>query len=368
LSLISRYVLREAAGSTLVVIAVLVVILMSNQFAVILDEAASDILPREAVFEVVGLAAFEYLTILMPIGLLLGVMLALARLNRDSEMVAMSSCGIGPAKLLRPIGLLTVALAVFVAWLALVQTPEASRRIEAIKASARDQLGLSVLEAGRFMSPDNGRTVVYAREVDGEELRDVFIEREEEGRLIVVTAERGERTEQDASGNLLFKLYNGRRTEGVPGEPNWLIAEFGEHGIPVRFAEPEEAEPRVELKPTGALLDSNDPVDRAELQWRLSSPVSLLVLALLAVPLSRSSPREGRFARVGAGLLLYISYANTISIARVWVERDQVPRWLGIWWVHALLALVALALLARESGAFRRQRFLHERVRREPAT
>lgn len=367
MSLISRYVLREAAGSTLVVVAVLIVILMSNQFALILDEAASDLLPREAVFEVVGLTSFEYLTILLPIGLLLGIMLALARLNRDSEMVAMSSCGIGPGKLLRPIGLLTVLLALFVAWLSLVQTPEASRRIEAIKASARDRLGLSVLEAGRFMSPDDGRTVVYAREVEGEQLRDVFIEREERGRLLVVTAERGERTRQDANGDLLFKLYNGRRTEGVPGEPNWLIAEFGEHGIPVRFAESEEAEPAVELKPTGALLGSSDPLDRAELQWRLSSPVSLLVLALLAVPLSRSSPREGRFARVGAGLLLYISYANTISIARVWVEREEIPSWLGIWWVHAALALIALVLLARESGVFRRQRYLGPGTRREPA-
>ena len=367
MSLISRYVLREAAGSTLVVIAVLVVILMSNQFAVILDEAATDILPKDAVLEVVGLAVFEYLTILMPIGLLLGIMLALARLNRDSEMVAMSSCGIGPAKLLRPIGLLTVLLAAFVAWLSLVQTPEASRRIEAIKASARDRFGLSVLEAGRFMSPDKGRTIVYAREVAGDELRDVFIEREEEGRLIVVTAERGERTQEGARGDLVFKLYNGRRTEGVPGQPNWFIAEFREQRIPVRSRAPETVEEAIDLKPTAALLGSQDPLDRAELQWRLSSPLSLLVLALLAVPLSRSSPREGRFARVGVGLLLYISYANSISIARVWVEREEVPTWLGIWWVHAVLAVLAVFLLVRESGAWRRARPFKRRMRREPA-
>jgi lipopolysaccharide export system permease protein len=70
--------------------------------------------------------------------------------------------------------------------------------------------------------------------------------------------------------------------------------------------------------------------------------------------LSRSSPREGRYARLGVGLLIYITYANLLSIARVWVEREQVPEWLGMWWVHAALGLFGLILLARESGWFAR--------------
>jgi lipopolysaccharide export system permease protein len=106
----------------------------------------------------------------------------------------------------------------------------------------------------------------------------------------------------------------------------------------------------VETKPTRALLASSDPADRAELHWRMSSPVSLLVLGLLAVPLSRSSPRAGRYSRLGVGLLIYIIYSNALSIARVWVERGHVAEWIGMWWVHAIAACVGLLLLARESG------------------
>jgi lipopolysaccharide export system permease protein len=51
-------------------------------------------------------------------------------------------------------------------------------------------------------------------------------------------------------------------------------------------------------------------------------------------------------------MLIYITYANTLAIARVWTEREQVPAWLGVWWVHALLALIGLLLLAREAGMF----------------
>ncbi len=111
MSLISRYIFREAFGAWLIVIAVLFLIFMTNQFAEILGDAAANQVPRDAVFAIFGFTSLRYLTLLMPIALFLGVMLALARLNRDGEMAALSACGIGPAQLLVPIGTLTIVLA-----------------------------------------------------------------------------------------------------------------------------------------------------------------------------------------------------------------------------------------------------------------
>src|SRR5690606_9040365 len=125
-------------------------ILLSNQFAEVLGDAAAGSLPREAVFPILGLTSLSYLTFLAPFGLFLGVLLALARLSRDSEMAALAACGVGPETLLRPIGLLTLLLAAAVSWLALVQTPAASRMIEDIKRGARDALPITALEPGTF--------------------------------------------------------------------------------------------------------------------------------------------------------------------------------------------------------------------------
>jgi lipopolysaccharide export system permease protein len=116
--------------------------------------------------------------------------------------------------------------------------------------------------------------------------------------------------------------------------------------------------------PTLALLGSTDPASRAELEWRIAAPLSILVLTLLAVPLGRSSPREGKYARVGLGLLLYLIYANSLSIARVWVEREIVPAWIGTWWVHAGVALLAILLLLSQSGVWARPKPV--KVRLEP--
>jgi lipopolysaccharide export system permease protein len=353
-NLISRYILRETFGAWVLVILVLFAILMADQFAQILADAATNALPKEAVFYMLGLTSLRYLTVLSPIALFLAVMLALARLNRDSEMAALAACGIGPAELLRPLSLLTLALALVVAWLSLVQTPDASRRIEELRFRAKASLELGVLEPGKFMTPDSGTTVLYARAVSNDELQDVFVERQNGDRVVVILAARGRRIVDTEAGKLMLILYDGRRYEGIPGESSFRMMRFAEHGIPMRREEQAAYEQAVETKPTQALLGSSVIEDRAELQWRMSAPLSLFVLVFLAVPLSRSSPREGRYARLGVGLLIYITYANTLSIARVWLESGRVPDWLGIWWVHAIVGLIALWLLGRETGWLQR--------------
>jgi lipopolysaccharide export system permease protein len=355
-SLISRYILRETFGAWLVVIAVLFVLFMTNQFAEILGDAAANRLPREAVFAIFSLTSLRYATLLSPIALFLGVMLALARLNRDCEMAALSACGVGPARLLIPILTLTVLLAAALSWLSLFLTPNATARIEGIKLRAKEELQLDALEAGKFWSPDGGGTVIYARQVAGDELLDVFVQHEEGDRVVAILAESGERALDPATGEISFVLRDGRRYEGVPGDNEFLVVDFGEGGFPIRPRQDEASKEVVELaasKPTATLLASSRPVDRAELEWRLSTPISMIVLALLAVPLSRSSsPREGRYARLGVGLLAYIVYGNLLAIGRLWLERDIGPNWMGLWWVHLMALGIALLLLVRQSGVW----------------
>jgi lipopolysaccharide export system permease protein len=355
-NLIGRYIFREAFGSWLVVMMVLFAIFMTNQLADILGDAAADRLPRDTVLAIFGLTALRYLTLLTPITLFLGVTLALARLNRDGEMAALSACGVGLTRLLVPIGTFTFLLAAGVAWLAFVSTPDASRRIEEIRFSAEQNVELTAIEAGKFTSPDSGETVLYAREVVGEELLDVFWQTQQGDRVIAILAERARRMIDTATADQSFILYNGRRYEGVPGEGEFLVLEFGEHGIPIR---PDEQDELVEVpaaKSTMDLVRSRALPDRAELHWRASLPLSLFVLGLLAVPLSRTSPREGRYARLGMALFIYLIYTNLLSIARVWVERGVISDTLGLWWVHAIVALVGLLMLAREGGWFVRAR------------
>ncbi len=353
MKILNRYVLRESAQTWAAVTAVLLFILLSNQFARVLGDAAKDKLPRDAVFSVIGLTALQYLTILIPFGLFLAIMLAMARLYRDSEMPAMMACRLGPASLYRPVMVLAVPLAAIVGWLSLDLGPQALREVQRIAAAAERRVDLSAIEPGRFTSAGDGDAVIYAERVaaDGS-LSNVFLQRRVGGALEVVLAEKGRQRPSADPGVRYIVLENGRRYEGRPGESQFRIVEFAEHGIPYTVPAPQDPDFKPEARSTAELVRAADLESAAELQWRISVPVSALILSLLAVPLSRSRPRQGRYGKMVAGILIYFIYFNLLGAARVWVEQGELAPAIGLWWVHLLILALALVLLGVQNGVF----------------
>jgi lipopolysaccharide export system permease protein len=129
---------------------------------------------------------------------------------------------------------------------------------------------------------------------------------------------------------------------------------FAEHGIPYRLPGVEDPELEPRAMQTAGLISSSDPVHVAELHWRIGVPLATLILALIAVPLSRSQPRQGRYGRLAIGLLVFIVYFNLLSAGKAWLEQGIVPGWVGLWWVHGLMLLFALAMLGIQNGIHRR--------------
>ena len=354
--ILDRYIFREIATTWLAVTGVLLVILLTNQFARVLGDVAKGKLPKDAAMSVIGLSVMQYMTVLVPIGLFLAIMMALGRLYRDSEMAAMTACRIGPMGVYRPLLWLTVPLAAAVAWLAVEVAPGALSEVERIAAEARRQADLASIEPGRFTEIGSADAVVYGESVSSEGvMRNVFLQRQvDDGRVEVVVAERGEQVESGDPDARMLVLNNGRRYEGVPGTGQFRVLEFGEHGIPYRLpgATPGEPEPRA--RTTATLLADRDPESVAELQWRLSVPLSTLLLGFLAVPLAKSQPREGRYGRLAVGLLIFIVYFNLLSAAKAWLEAGRIPPELGLWWVHGGVLLFGLTLLALQNGVHQR--------------
>jgi lipopolysaccharide export system permease protein len=356
LRILDRYIFREIASTWLGVTLVLLTILLTNQFARVLGEAAKGNLPEGDAFEVIGLSAAQYLTILVPIGLFLSIMLALGRLYRDSEMPAMMACRVGPGGVYRPLVWLVVPLVLGVGWLAIDLGPGALVAIDRIKAEARREADLASIEPGRFTVFGPDEAVVYGERLtpDGS-MENVFLQRiVDDGVIEVVVAERGEQVESEDPDIRLLVLHNGRRYEGVPGTPQFRVVEFSEHGIPYRLPSLDTPDPRPRAMPFRTLLNSADPEHRAELQWRIGVPLSTIILAIFAVPLARSQPRAGRYGRLSIGLLVFIVYFNLLSAAKAWVENGEIEPALGLWWVHGVFLLAALGLLAVQNLMHRR--------------
>lgn len=354
--ILDRYIFREIAMTWFGVTMVLLLILLTNQFARVLGEVAKGNLPKGAAFDVIGLSAAQYLTVLVPIGLFLSIMLALGRLYRDSELPAMMACRVGPSGIYRPLMWLLVPLALGVAWLSIEGAPRALVAVDRIGAEARREADLASIEPGRFTVFGPDQAVVYGERVTADgEMHKVFMQRQvADGRVEVVIAERGEQVASDDENTRMLVLHEGRRYEGVPGTSLFRVVEFAEHGIPYQLPSLRTPDPAPRTMSFSQLVKSRELEHIAETQWRIGIPLSTIILALLAVPLSKSRPRAGRYGRLGIGLLVFIIYLNMLSAARAWIEQGTISPSLGLWWVHGCVLLFTAGLLAAQNGWHKR--------------
>jgi lipopolysaccharide export system permease protein len=221
----------------------------------------------------------------------------------------------------------------------------AMAKIQQVRSEALRDGEFSPITAGRFRSFGGGTIVLYAETLDASGmLGRVFIQRDNDGRQEIVLADRGRHTISTDGRLHLLTLYSGERIEGIPGSAELRRVRFEQSVIPVQIPEALLAPPRLEAQPFFKLLQSKDRNAIAEWQWRVAAPVMVLVLAMLAIPLARLRPRQGRYARIWLGVVLYFVYFSLISAARVWIEKGLTPAWIGLWWVH-LVVLGATSLV-----------------------
>jgi lipopolysaccharide export system permease protein len=231
-----------------------------------------------------------------------------------------------------------------------VQVPQADSEAQLLRQSALKEAQFGQLDAGRFKSFSGGDAVFYAERVDAEGiLHNVFVQRESAGRIEVALADTATYSKAAGNGVHLVTLFNGRRYEGVPGQDDFRVTEFREHGIPISAPADVAGTQDPDTKPSRELLGSDAPSDVAQLQYRISTPLMALVLTLIAVPLSRLRPRQGRYARVGFAIVVYYVYSSLLYAAKVWLEKGELSPAIGVWWVHAVALGLGLYLVVRQA-------------------
>ena len=220
--------------AALVVTAVLLIVLLANQVAVVLERAAVNQFPQGVVLQLIWLGALQNLSILIPVGLLLGVVLAFGRMYHDSEMAAALACGVGPGSIYRPVALLALLVAAVLAWLTLSLSPDATAQTLSLRSAAARAGRFAAIAPGKFRT-FGGTAVVYAEDVNPDgTLGNVFVEHNRGSRVEVALAERARHSVTADGMTHTITLYDGERFEGVPGSPQFRIVRFAEHVIPIQ--------------------------------------------------------------------------------------------------------------------------------------
>ncbi len=336
---LQRYLLSEAGKSTLILLGLLLTLAISALLADALAQVARGRISPQQLFAVMGLNTLEALRELLPLSLFLGVVLALTRLAQEHELMVMQGSGMSPWQMLGALQWLAWPLFLSLLLVGLWLAPWADRVSDRLVLEASRKMGLAMVQPGRFRTLPGGVLYIGAEGEDERSFRDAWIYMQKEGVDTLITARHGR--EQEVAGLKVVLLQDGWHLEGVAEGQRWRQMHFRNNRL-IFPQEKTDAKP-TELNnlPLRALWARNDLAAKAELRARFGPAWSIWALLLLAMPLSRLGPRQGRHGRIALALLVYVLYVNMANLARHWYARGETPALLGMEWVHLLLIMIA---------------------------
>lgn len=340
----NRSLIREFAVTGALVSSILLGIMVFTQLVRLLGDSVSGLLAVEGVMALVGFTTLNYLPIVLSVSLYLSVLLTLTRCYRDSEMVVWFSSGIGLTRWIRPVMGFTIPVVCVIALLSFVLAPWAKMKAEDFKKQLDTRDDVAMAAPGVFRESNLSDRVFFLENVDTKNNRvsNIFVQSVQNSKEGTMVAKEGLQ-ETAANGDRFIVLLKGTRYEGIPGQNDYRIVEFDRYAVRIEAAEIKDTQLDRKGLTTIQLLRNLNAGNMSELAWRIGSPLSALILALLAIPLSYVNPRSGRSYNLMIAVVLYMIYNNLMGVSTTWLAQGKIGVMLGLWSVH--IAMICLLLL-----------------------
>ncbi len=360
--IVFRYLSRQILQIVAVVTSVLLVVALTGRFIQYLGDAVAGEKAPDILLLLMLYRVPEFLLVILPLALFLAIILAYGRMYADNEMVILMGSGVSQKRLLANTLGVSLLIAIVVACISLYLAPMGLRKSEELKLSQNQLTEVDLIVAGQFQSFGDGQRVTYAErignaDVRGRQLQNVFValtsrdgSTEEPPRIILANTARPEI--DNSSGARYMRLDEVMQYDGTPGSGAFTIGQFDSQSI--LLPDPEEYDVILEESTlsTMSLLGSADIAHRAELQWRISTLLLIPVITLIAVPMSRVNPRQGRYSKLFPAAMIYVVYFVALEFCRDRIAEGEFSPAIGLWWIHIIF--VALGLFALNSGGANR--------------
>lgn len=358
-SLFQRALVSEFASNGLLVFAVLLGIVVVSQLIRLLGDAVSGRLAVDGVLALLGFSAMNYLPVLLSVSLFVSIILTLSRCYRDSETVVWFCAGVGLTRWIRPVMWYALPVVGVIALLSLVLSPWALQKADEFRKKLESRDDVAAATPGTFRESKQADRVYFIENVDAGSNRvgNLFVQSEQNGKLGTMVARQGVQ-ETLPNGDRFLVLLNGTRYEGVPGRRDYNIVEFERYAIRIDSVPVKQTQPWARIMSTSELWHNRTLKNIAELEWRVGLPISAVILALLAIPLSYVNPRAGRSLNLILAIVLYMLYNNMISVTNAWVSQGKLAPGIGLWGIHAVMLAVTLLMFYRRMTLFSLRRLL----------
>ena len=312
----------------------------------ILGQAAGGKIASEDVVALIGFAALNYLPVILILTGFVSVLLVITRSYQDSEMVVWFASGVSLTRWIRPVLRFGIPIIVMTSALSFTVTPWANRQSAEFRERFEKRNDVSKVSPGSFQESATNNRVFFVEGISGDltSMKNVFVHSVSKDLTTIVVAKDGT-IETESSGDKFLVLDNGMRYETRLDQTDMKITHFERYKVVVSSeSQAIQGDRSARARPMIELIQNPTRINMGELLWRVGLPFMSLLLMLLAIPLGFVNPRAGRSVNLLVALLLYVTYSNMVSYLQAAVARGKMSFAMAWWPMHAVVAIIALAL------------------------
>ena len=345
--IIERYIIRELLIPFVVIIVILAGLYASFISGRFLAGALTESLGVMALLKLVMLKTVISLDILMQLALYVAIVVGLGRLHRDQEINVLRSAGVSDRRIIYAVLMVAIPIGIIIGLLSIFVRPWAYQENFSLNAQAEAELNTDRFQAGRFYGSEGSGRVIYIQSKDGpdKQMRNVFhyVNKGDSSEIIVAKEgwqqqfQIGQRSQVHLSDGFVYRFMHSATKDTITQFDKLVY--FTDKGGSAGYARKSAT--------SWHLAGSDQSRDIAELQWRLSRPIGTILLALIAIAFTRSSPRQDKGERhLFIAAMVFAMYYILGGLAQTWVEQGAVGSLPGVWWLYALMLIAAFGLLS----------------------
>tara|TARA_B110000858_G_C17770557_1_gene459379 strand:- start:79 stop:1245 length:1167 start_codon:yes stop_codon:yes gene_type:complete len=358
-TIISRYLIRNLAVIFFAITFIIGLIVLGNQFVLTAQESIEHGIPIQELLPLIGFNMLRDIPIILTLSFFLSIIITISQLYNNSEAIVINSIGGGEIFFINSIKPIILISFIGIFFLTIFAVPWAKQQKSYAEDKTVNASEFSFITEGKFESFKNGNIIFYASESsmisndDGQNMEEIFIYAYDENNPIIVLASEAKKYSDSENKSIYLRLKNGIRYEGLPGNKNINILDFDQYDLEIVSGEVQKSLlgfSEIEEKKSVDLITQGGVLANAELQWRISQPISILILSVFGVFLGKSSPRSGRGVNLLIGILIFMIYNNTLVIAKKSIEDGVLNPFIGMWPVHLTLLFILIIFYQIRQG------------------
>ena len=356
---IARYIRRNLVTLFFAIFFIIGLFVFGNRIVLTAQESFEQGIPFQELIPLISFNMIRDVTLIITLSFFLAIILSISQLYKNSEAIVMNSMGLGDKHFvvfIQPTVLLTFIIITF---LTIYAVPWAKQQKNIVEEETKNASEFSFITKGEFEEFKQGDIVFYASEsktldtLGEQNLEEIFIYSTNEEKPMIVLASEARKYIDPRTNSTYLRLKDGIRYQGIPSDENISILNFDLYDLEIISGELQKSlaiYTKIEGKSTVDLIKAGGSYANAELQWRLSQPITVLILSFFGIFLGKTSPRGGKGVNLLIGIIVFMLYNNGLLVAKRAIELGQINLLTGFLGVHLLVLMLLILLYQFRNG------------------